>query len=137
MNELIRFELVSPEKLVLAADVQQVLVPGSEGDMGVLPGHAPVMTTVRPGVLDVTTRSGNMKRYYVKGGFAEINPLQITVLAQTSIDLDDLDAEHIAADIRDMEEDLADARTDEARRKAETALNQLKALQSALSLPAR
>jgi F-type H+-transporting ATPase subunit epsilon len=137
MQELIRFELVSPEKLVLAADVQQVLVPGSEGDMGVLPGHAPVMTTVRPGVLDVTTRSGNIKRFYIKGGFAEIDPTQITVLAQTTIDLDELDAEHIAADIRDLEEDLADARTDEARRKAETALAQLRTLQSALSLPAR
>jgi F-type H+-transporting ATPase subunit epsilon len=137
MAELIRFELVSPEKLVHAADVQMVLVPGSEGDMGVLPGHAPVMTTIRPGVLDVTTRSGNMKRFYIKGGFAEINPEQITVLAQTSIDLDDLDAEHISADIRDLEEDVADAKTDEQRRKAETALAQLKALQSALSLPSR
>lgn len=134
MAELIRFELVSPEKLVLAGDVQQVLVPGTEGDMGILPGHAPLMTTIRPGVLEVTMRLGTAKRFYIRGGFAEINPVQITVLAQQSIDLDDLSAARLGIEIRNLEEDVADAKTDNARLKAETALNQLRELQVALSL---
>ena len=107
MAELFRFELVSPEKLVLAADVQQVLVPGSEGDMGILAGHAPVMTTIRPGLLEVTTRSGNSKRFYVRGGFAEADPERLTVLAQQSIDLEELNAAHLAQEIKDYEPRLA------------------------------
>ena len=134
MTDLIRFELVSPEKLVLAADVQGVTVPGSEGDMGILPGHAPVMTTIRPGLLVVTTRSGSEKRFYVRGGFAEINPEQLTVLAQQSIDVEELNAADIAQEVQNLEEDVADAKTEEAREKAEFALNRLKELQSALSL---
>ena len=134
MAELFRFELVSPEKLVLAAEVQQVLVPGSEGDMGILAGHAPVMTTIRPGLLEVTTRSGNSKRFYVRGGFAEADPERLTVLAQQSIDLEELNAAHLAQEIKDLEEDVADAKTDEAREKAEFALNRLKELQAVLTL---
>jgi F-type H+-transporting ATPase subunit epsilon len=134
MAELFRFELVSPEKLVLAAEVQQVLVPGSEGDMGILPGHAPVMTTIRPGLLEVTTRSGNAKRFYVRGGFAEAGPERLTVLAQQSINLEELNADHLAQEIRNLEEDVADAKTDEIREKAEFSLDRLKELQAVLSL---
>jgi F-type H+-transporting ATPase subunit epsilon len=134
MADLIRFELVSPEKLVLAADIQMAQVPGSEGDMGILPGHAPVMTTIRPGVLVVTTRTGNEKKFYVRGGFAEVNPEQLTVLAQQSIDVDELDKAAVLQEIQNLEEDVADAKTDEAREKAEFALNRLKELQDALAL---
>ena len=100
MAELFRFELVSPEKLVLAAQVQQVQVPGTEGDFGILSGHAPVMTSIRPGVLEVTTRSGNAKRFYVRGGFAEADPEGLVVLAQQSIDLDDLNASDLLQEDR-------------------------------------
>ncbi len=134
MSELFRFELVSPEKLVLAADVQQVKVPGAEGDMGILTGHAPVMTSLRPGVLEVVTRSGKDKRFYVRGGFAEADPERLVVLAQQTIDLEELNKAHLEQEIRDLEEDVADAKTDEQKTKAEFALNRLKELEAALAL---
>ncbi len=134
MSELFRFELVSPEKLVLAAQVQQVQVPGTEGDFGILSGHAPVMTSIRPGVLEVTTRSGNAKRFYVRGGFAEADPDGLVVLAQQSIDLDDLNAGDLQQEIRNMEEDVADANSDEQKNKAQFALDRLVELQAALDL---
>ena len=134
MAELFRFELVSPEKLVLAAEVQQVQVPGSEGDFGILAGHAPVMTSIRPGVLEVTTRTGNAKKYYVRGGFAEADPERLVVLAQQTIDLDDFDQGAMRQEISDLEEDVADAKNDEQKVKAEFALDRLKELQTALGL---
>jgi len=134
MSELFRFELVSPEKLVLAADVQEVRVPGSEGDFGILAGHAPVMTSIRPGVLEVTTRSGTDKRFYVRGGFAEADPEKLVVLAQQTIDLEELNKGHLDQEIRDLEEDVADAKTDEQRIKAEFALDRLRELHTALDL---
>ncbi len=134
MSELFRFELVSPEKLVLAAQVQQVQVPGTEGDFGILSGHAPVMTSIRPGVLEVTTRSGNAKRFYVRGGFAEADPDGLVVLAQQSIDLDDLNASDLQQEIKNLEEDVADANTDEQTNKAQFALDRLNELQAALDL---
>ena len=134
MSELFRFELVSPEKLVLAAQVQQVLVPGSEGDFGILSGHAPVMTSIRPGVLEVTTRSGNAKRFYVRGGFAEAHPDGLVVLAQQSIDLEELNASDLQQEIKNLEEDVTDANTDEQKNKAQFALDRLNELQAALNL---
>ncbi len=134
MSELFRFELVSPEKLVLAAQVQQVQVPGTEGDFGILAGHAPVMTSIRPGVLEVTMRSGNAKRFYVRGGFAEAAPEGLVVLAQQSIDLDDLNASDLQQEIQNLVEDVADANTDEQINKAQFALDRLNELQAALDL---
>ncbi len=77
-----KFELVSPERLLLSEDVEQVVVPGSEGDFTVLAGHAPVLSTLRPGVMDVKLPGGKAKRLYVKAGFAEVDPESLTVLAQ-------------------------------------------------------
>ena len=134
MSELFRFELVSPEKLVLAAEVQQVQVPGTEGDFGILAGHAPVMTSIRPGVLEVTTRSGSAKRFYVRGGFAEANHDSLVVLAQQSIDLEELDARDLLQEIKNLEEDVADANTDEQKNKAQFALDRLIELQTALDI---
>lgn len=134
MAELFRFELVSPEKLVLAADVQEVKVPGSEGDFCILVGHAPVMTSLRPGVVEVTTRSGNDKRFYVRGGFAEADPERLVILAQQTIDLEEFNKSHLEQEIRNLEEDVADAKNDEQLVKAEFALDRLKELEAALAL---
>ena len=132
MSELFRFELVSPEKLVLAAQVQQVQVPGSEGDFGILAGHAPVMTSIRPGVLEVTTRSGNAKRFYVRGGFAEADPEGLVVLAQQTIDLEEMNNNDLQHEIKNLEDDVADANSDEQRTKAQFSLDRLIELQAAL-----
>ncbi len=120
-----KFELVSPERLVLSADVDQVDLPGSEGDFGVLAGHAPFLTTLRPGVITVR-QAGNANRIFVRGGFADVNASGLTVLAERAIPVSELKADHIAAEIRNAEEDVADAKSPEAKQSAETRLVQLR-----------
>ena len=83
-----QFDLVAPEKLLFSGQVDQVDVPGSEGDFGVLAGHAPLVTTVRPGVL-VIYRDGGELRIVVNGGFAEVNSAGLTVLAEMAVPLED------------------------------------------------
>ena len=132
MSETFHFELVSPERLLISEDVRSVLVPGSEGDFTVLPKHAPVLSTVRPGVVDVITNQGTEQRIYVRGGFAEVGPESLTLLAEHAVDLAELDQDRLAHDIRDAEEDVADAKDDPTRDKAEHVLAQLKSLQDSL-----
>lgn len=128
----LHFELVSPSRLLFSGDVASVIIPGTEGDMGILPGHAPVLSTLRPGVITVTRDAGEALKIFVRGGFAEVNPSGLTVLAETAIPLAELDAAVIAGQLRNAEEDLADAKDDETRRRASENLEHLKALQSAL-----
>jgi len=81
MADKVKFELVSPEKLLLSEEVEMVVVPGGEGNFGVLPGHALFISTVRPGVIDVYEGSQITERIFVSGGFAEVTPERCTVLA--------------------------------------------------------
>ena len=122
-----KFELVSPERVLLSEDAEQVVLPGRDGDFGVLAGHAPVISTLRPGVLDITLPSGK-RRVFVKGGFAEVDPARLTVLAQTALDLDNLGANTIADELKSAEEDLAAAKDDQARMLASELVEQLRAL---------
>ena len=133
MPDAFKFELVSPERLLVSGDVEQVLVPGAEGDMTVLAKHAPVLTTLRPGLLDIGFPGGQRQRFFIRGGFAEVNPAGLTVLAETAIDLDELRAEQVAQAIRDAEEDVADLSGD-AKDRAQTKLDQLRQVQAALNL---
>jgi F-type H+-transporting ATPase subunit epsilon len=128
----LHFELVSPARLLVSGEVAGVTIPGTEGDMGVLPGHAPVLTTLRPGVVAIARDGGAAEKIFVRGGFAEINPQGLTVLAETAIPLADLDAAALARQVKDAEEDVADAKDDETRRRASENLEHLKALQSSL-----
>ena len=98
----LQFELVSPEKLLFSGEVEQVDVPGAEGDFGVLAGHAPFVTTLRPGILTVHGARGEQK-VVVLGGFAEVSAEGLTVLADVAEDIADIDRETIAARIREME----------------------------------
>jgi F-type H+-transporting ATPase subunit epsilon len=132
MADLFKFELVSPEDLLLSQDVQQVLVPGTEGNFTVMPGHAPVLSTMRPGVIDVTDEAGNEERIYVRGGVAEVNPKGLTVLAEEAVPLAELSSEMLAQQIKNAEEDVADATEDEKRRRAQESLDHLRDLQNAL-----
>ena len=102
------------------AQVEQVLVPGAEGDMTVLAHHAPLLSTLRPGVLDIGLPGGERKRYFIRGGFAEVGPAGLTVLAETAIDLVELDADQLAQAVKDAEEDVADATEDAVRDRAQT-----------------
>ena len=132
MADLLKFELVSPERLLMSDEVRQVTIPGTEGDFTVLIGHAPVLSTMRPGVVTVVDGSGGDDRIFVRGGFAEVSPTGLTVLAEEAIPLADLSADVLAQQIRNAEEDVADASSDEVRRRARESLDHLRQLQGAL-----
>ncbi len=132
MAELMKFELVSPERLLMSEDVQQVTVPGSEGEFTVLARHAPVLSTMRPGLLSVVGDGGGEEKIFVRGGFAEVNPDGLTVLAEEAIHMSDLDQDALAQQIKNAEEDVADATDDEKRARAQEALDHLKQLQGAI-----
>lgn len=128
----LHFELVSPARLLFSGDVTSVTLPGTEGDMGIFAGHAPVLSTLRPGVVTITKEGGATDRIFVRGGFAEVNPQGLTLLAETAIPMADLDAAAISQQVKDAEEDVADAKDDETLRKAQENLDHLKAIQGAL-----
>jgi F-type H+-transporting ATPase subunit epsilon len=112
-----KFELVSPERVLLSIDADQVVVPGSDGEFAVLAGHAPVIATHRPGVLDVTA-GGSKRRLFVKSGFAEVDPSRLTVLAEKAYDVDEMSSSAIAEELKSAEADLAAAKDDNAKRMA-------------------
>lgn len=134
MAETFTFELVSPERLLIAEPAQSVVVPGEEGDFQMLPRHAPLLSTLRPGLLDVVLADGQERRIFVRGGFADAGPESLTVLAETAIDSADLDASVLAQEIKNAEEDVADARDDEARDKARERLDSLTTVKQVLGL---
>lgn len=128
----LHFNLVSPEKELISADVDMVEAPGAEGIFGVLPGHAPLMSVLAPGVVRVKN-GADEKRIFVRGGFAEVSPTGLTILAEEAINVADLSREMIAQRIKDAEEDLADTDvTQETREAAQTTLARMKELQAAL-----
>ena len=126
MAEAFKFELVSPARLVISEEVEQVVVPGTEGYFTMLKGHSPFMSTVRPGLLEVLTKAGKMIRIFVAGGFADATPTGLTVLAEQAIPVDDLKPETLAKEVSDVEAVIASAKSDEARRLATEKLGQLR-----------
>ncbi|ODS00537.1 ATP synthase F0F1 subunit epsilon [Methyloceanibacter methanicus] len=132
MPDPFKFELVSPEKLLFSGDVEQVLVPGAEGDMTIMARHAPLITTLRPGLLELDFPDGKRQRFFARGGFAEVIPAGLTVLAETAIDLDDMDPAHLTQAISDAEEDVADL-SGEAKDRAQMTLEHLRQVQAALT----
>ena len=108
-----KFELVSPERLLVSAEAEQVVVPGSEGEFTVLPGHAPAMTTLRPGVIDVRLVGGKTQKLYVQGGFAEVDPVSLTILAQQATDVADAGPGWLADERKRAENAVASAEGDE------------------------
>ena len=127
----LHFELVSPAKLLFSGDVASVNIPGTEGDMTIMPMHAPVLSTLRPGIVVVTKDSGAPEKIFVRGGFAEVNSKGLTVLAETAITITDLDAGALSAQIKSAEDEVAMAKDDEGKRRANENLEHLKGLQAA------
>ena len=132
MADLLKFELVSPERLLSSGDVQQVVVPGTEGEFTVLVNHAPVLSTLKPGVVTVTDQSGNAERIFVRGGFAEVNPAGLTILAEEAVAVSELSPDDLAQKIKNAQEDVNDASDPEKKRRAQETLDHLTQLQSAL-----
>lgn len=131
MADKIAFDLVSPERLLLSDQADMVTVPGTEGYMGVMAGHSPVISTLRPGTISVQGASEGDARFFIRGGFAEITAGKITVLAEEAIPMAELDLSLLDQRIRDAEEDVAAAKTDAERARAAESLDDLKQVRAA------
>ncbi|HWB52022.1 MAG TPA: ATP synthase F1 subunit epsilon [Stellaceae bacterium] len=111
MAERVQFELVTPERLMLSTEVEMVVVPGTEGNFGVLPGHSPLISTIRPGMIEVyETRAAISERIFVVSGIAEVTPERCTVLAEEALSPDDLDRGVIEAELQVIEGNLPSLR---------------------------
>jgi len=130
--ETLRFELVSPEKLLRSGEVYMVVVPGTEGDFGVLPGHAPLVSTIRPGAIQVFPTSMNdvPERIFIDGGFAEVGPQGLTILAENAVPVGDLDVEGAARDLAAARDALRTATGDAETAAAEKRIERLEAMQA-------
>ncbi|MDI4666466.1 F0F1 ATP synthase subunit epsilon [Xanthobacter autotrophicus] len=125
------FELVSPERLVFSGAVTEVIVPGAEGEFGVLAGHAPFIGMLKPGILTIKG-DGAPQAFFVRGGFAEVNPSGLTILAEEAKPVEELDLGALQQQIQDAKEDVTDATTDESRQRAARQLADLQQVYDAL-----
>lgn len=132
MAEAFQFELVSPERLLLSEQVIEVVVPGTEGYMTVLAHHAPLMATIKPGVVTVKTPDGKPDSYVVFGGFVDVTPDGCILLAESAVHVTDIKADELQNRIKDAKEDFEDATTREEKARAEDLLGQLTTLQEAI-----
>jgi len=133
MADPFQFDLVAPTRLMMSESVQQVVVPGADGYFTVLKGHAPLMSSLKPGIIDVTRAGGEVLRIFVRSGFADVSTNGLTILAADAVALADVDKAKLAQDVTDAEEDVADAKDPATKAAAETRLQQLKEIQGVLT----
>jgi F-type H+-transporting ATPase subunit epsilon len=131
----VQFELVSPEQLLLSEDVEMVVVPGGEGDFGVLPGHSPMISTVRPGVIHVFADGGVSSRIFVAGGFAEVTGQRCTVLAEEALAVDDIDRAAVETDLQNAVEDIGGTDDPGEQKAAENRATTARAKLAAIDAP--
>ena len=136
MAETFKFALVSPEKVLVSADVEEVIVPGSEGDFTVLYRHAPFISALRPGILRIPGLSDAQSEVYIRGGLAEVTGESLTVLAENAVPLADFKQENLAEEIRALEDDESAAFGEKAKIKSAERLQQLRTLGETLNLTA-
>lgn len=132
MADKISFDLVSPERLLVSETAEMITVPGREGDFGVLAGHAPLISSLRPGVIDVKGSEKGDMRYFVLGGFAEVSPQKLTVLAEDVQPMSEVDTARLDECIKNAEEDILHAKSESDRAKAVESLDHLKILRAEL-----
>ena len=135
-EDKVEFELVSPEKLLLSREVDMVVIPGAEGDMGVLPQHSPAITTVRPGTIVVYEGGAVTDRIFIAGGFAEVSDNRCTVLAEEAIPVEDIDKASAEQALSDARDDVGAAENDLQRNAADTAATVAEAKIQAVDSPA-
>ena len=109
MDTKINFDFVSPEESIVSSEVDMVLIPAIEGDAGILPNHAPYMTILKQGIVEVTFEKDNIKQYFVEGGFADVTPQKITILAESSINLTDIDDTALIEKLKQIDENILNA----------------------------
>jgi F-type H+-transporting ATPase subunit epsilon len=131
MADKLHFDLVAPEARVFQGEVDMVVVPGSEGDFGVLAGHAPFMSTIRSGAISIHD-GGQVTRTFIHGGFAEVTPDGLTILAEEAIDLSKIDPAEVERQLTEAREDLGQARDEAEERDAQNQIDKLQALMSAI-----
>ncbi len=136
MADQVKFELVSPERLLLSEEVDSVVIPGAEGDFGVLPGHSRLISTIRPGVITVFQGGRATDRIFVEGGFAEVTPRGCTVLAEHATPVAEITREQAAQAVQDAKEDVEDSKDDAAKAEAAKTLAVAQARLSAVEAPA-
>jgi F-type H+-transporting ATPase subunit epsilon len=132
MSDKLTFALVSPEREIFHGSVDHVVVPGLEGEFGISPQHAPVMSVVKPGALRVFN-DGAERRIFVNGGFADVTPEGLTVLAEEAVDLADVDPGRLEQQLKDAQEDVRDAANEVAREAAQRALARLETIRAAMA----
>ena len=132
---LVQFELVSPEQLLISEEVEMVVVPGSEGDFGVLPGHSPIITTVRPGVIHIFTNGTISSRIFVAGGFSEVTSDRCTVLAEEALSVDKIDKTKTESDLQIAIDEFNKIDNKIARKLAENRVTIEQAKLSAINAP--
>ena len=128
MAGTIAFELVSPDRLLLSEDVEMVVIPGTEGDFGVLVEHQPMISSVRPGILEVHKEGAEPQRIFVNGGFAEVTGDRCVVMTEEALPLDEVERSDIEQRIKDGEEDLEAVKMDHERHSIEIRLETLRNL---------
>ena len=131
MDDKLAFTLVSPERELFHGNVDQVVVPGSEGEFGVLPKHAPFMSTIKPGALRILN-DGAEQRIFVNGGFADVTPDGLTVLAEDAVDLTGFDVAALESELKNAREDASVAKDDAAKARAQFRLDRLEALRASI-----
>ena len=134
-DSTVQFELVSPQRLLVSEDVEMVVVPGSEGDFGVLPGHSPLISTVRPGVIHVFADGSVSSRIFVAGGFAEVTGTRCTVLAEEALPVDDIDRAQVETDLREAIEDIGATDDPDEQEAAEIRASTARAKLAAIDAP--
>jgi len=132
MADKLHFALVSPERELFNGEVDHVVVPGSEGEFGVSPNHAPVMSVIKPGALKVINE-GAERRIFVNGGFADVTPEGLTVLAEEALDLADVNPAELEQNLKNAQEDLRDANSEAKRDAAQRALSRLETMRQAMT----
>lgn len=132
MTDKLSFALVSPEREMFHGEVDHVVVPGVEGEFGVSPNHAPVMSVIKPGALKVMN-DGQTRRIFVNGGFADVTPEGLTVLAEDAVDLANVDPAQLEQDLKNAGDDVRDASSDAQREAASRRLARLEGVKAALA----
>lgn len=132
MADKFKFELVSPERLLISTQADMVIVPGAEGDFGVMVGHAPLISTIRPGIVEVH-EGGSVTKLFVNGGFADVTPASLTLLAEEAVAVKDVDLTALDQRIKDLGEDVADAKDQDAKARAEAALERARTMREVVA----
>ncbi|UTW55819.1 F0F1 ATP synthase subunit epsilon [Kordiimonas sp. SCSIO 12610] len=135
MSDTLHLEIVSPERLLKDAQAAMVVVPGTDGDFGVLPNHAPMMSTIRPGVVDVIANDGDdAERFFVKGGLAQVSEKGLTILAEEILNLDEQSAHDLQEQIAATKASIDNAKDDVERAQLEKDLDWMTALSDVIAV---